>query len=134
MKKCKTCNVELVVGENIAPSHFKNNDYKCKLCKKGCNKQRYSNNKEKVSIYNKQYNEENKDGHFSVYLLPDHNYVGKTCWVDNRMSSHKNVYGRNTDNVRVLYTTKSENEALELEALLHDMGYEGKSPYTRRNY
>ena len=140
MKQCKQCSVELISGENIAPSAFKNYDYHCKPCKKKYLKKYNVNNQSQIKVYQKKYSkkyyESRKDGHFSVYLLPDHNYAGMTGNLYHRMSDHRSSNGRNTDNVRVLYTTKSKDEALELEALLHDIGYEGKADSwaTRRKY
>tara|TARA_R110000796_G_scaffold203982_3_gene320171 strand:+ start:202 stop:657 length:456 start_codon:yes stop_codon:yes gene_type:complete len=89
--------------------------------------------KPSTKLKKSQYYEENKDGHYSVYLLPNHNYVGKTNCVEHRMSNHRSQHSRYTKNVRILYTTKCEAEALELEALLHDLGYEGRNAtYTQR--
>ena len=125
MKKCKCCNEEKPLDQ------FYKRQAKCKPCHIEYVKQYRKNNPEKE----KQWNENEITGISLVYLLPDHNYVGVTNRFNRRMSDHRSTQGRNTDNVRVLYTTKSRDEALELEALLHDMGYEGRNEnYTRRNY
>ena len=70
--------------------------------------------------------EKQLDGHYSVYLLEDYNYVGYTNCLYWRFANHKSKKGRDCTNHRVLYKTKDISEAKELEALLHDMGYEGK--------
>ena len=140
MKQCKTCN------ETKDLDQFNQRQSKCKPCQYAHTKQHYLANKESYDArqktpkrkeyqkkYMKKYNPTKKDGHYSVYLLPDHNYVGQTNSIYHRMTSHRSDNGRNTDNVRVLYTTKSRDEALELEALLHDMGYEGRHTYNNKN-
>ena len=138
MKKCRVC------SETKDLDQFNKKQTQCKQCQNAYVKQHYQKNKkryfknniisskkwqtknqEHLKSYRKQRNEGFKDGHYSVYLLPDHNYVGQTGGVERRMFQHQNKHSRNTDNVRILYTTKSKDEALELEALLHDMGYEG---------
>ena len=87
-------------------------------------------NKEKWSAYAKdyykQYIDNKKDGYHRVYLLEDYNYVGVTNSLYYRFNQHKSVHNRDCTNHRILYKTKDRGEALELEALLHDMGYEGK--------
>ena len=61
----------------------------------------------------------------SVYLLPEENYVGTTSWLEHRIIGHQRL-GRTTEGIRVLYSTKNRDEALELEDLLHDIGYDGR--------
>lgn len=75
---------------------------------------------------NKKRYEKELDGYYSVYLLEDYNYVGYTNSLYFRFANHKSQYGRDCTNHRILYTTDSKDDALELEALLHDLGYEGK--------
>ena len=125
MKKCTKCNETKELDQFYKSGKY----YKshCKPCNTKGVKEFYQRNPTSKSKHDKKYHTLGKDGHFSVYLLPDHNYVGMTHYMRNRMSQHRSDNGRNTDNVRVLYTTKSKDEALELEALLHDIGYEGKA-------
>jgi methionyl-tRNA synthetase len=80
----------------------------------------------KAKEYGKKWYKLNTDEFVSVYLLPAHNYVGITNSMYRRMEIHRNRFKRNTEGVRVLYQTKSRDEALELEELLHDLGYEGR--------
>ena len=84
-------------------------------------------NKEKIKYYYKDYHNNKKDGYHRVYLLQDYNYVGVTNNIYYRFNTHKLKENRDCSNHRILYKTKDRSEALELEALLHDMGYEGKS-------
>ena len=95
----------------------------------------YAENKEKVKAKvdkeycakrGREYREKQKDGYHRVYLLEDYNYVGVTINVNNRFSVHKSKFNRDCTNHRILYKTKDRKEALELEELLHDIGYEGK--------
>lgn len=61
-----------------------------------------------------------------VYLLPVHNYVGTTNCISERMSKHRTKAKRDTSNYRILYSSTNRKDALELEELLHDIGYEGR--------
>ena len=66
-----------------------------------------------------------KDDHFSVYLLPDHNYVGQTQNVADRKRKHRNYHNRNVDNIQILHKFNTREEALAKEAEYHNMGYAG---------
>lgn len=88
-----------------------------------------ANNKEHIKEYNKERRAKQKDGYHRVYLLEDYNYVGVTSNIYTRFRQHKSEFKRDCTNHRVLYKTKDRSEALELEALLHDMGYEGKHQF-----
>ncbi len=101
------------------------------------NRRYYQKNKQKVLAYNKKWRTDNKeyqsnyydnmkDDYHRVYLLEDYNYVGVTNNVYRRFAKHKYHNNRDCTNHRILYKTKDRSEALELEALLHDIGYEGK--------
>ena len=81
--------------------------------------------------YYKERRDNQKDGYHRVYLLEDYNYVGVTENIYHRFIKHKCEHNRDCSNHRVLYKTKDRSEALELEALLHDMGYEGKHQFNR---
>jgi len=97
----------------------------------------YQKNKEKVLAKAKQWRNKNKDyqtnywkslkdGYHRVYLLEDYNYVGVTDSIYRRFAKHKYLHNRDCTNHRILYKTKSREDALELEELLHDIGYKGK--------
>ena len=83
-------------------------------------------NKQKIRDYYKKYHNNKKDINHIVYLLEDYNYVGVTNNLSYRFNTHKAKENRDCSNHRILYKTKNRKEAEELEALLHDMGYEGK--------
>ena len=61
MKECNKCKVQLVVGENIKLSVYKNYDYTCDTCRNQRTKHWKQQNVEKVSEYNLNYRKENKD-------------------------------------------------------------------------
>ena len=91
--------------------------------RKAYQKEYYKKWKENNKDY---YKGQGKDGYQYVYLLEDYNYVGCTNSISNRFKVHKCENDRDCTNHRILYKTKDRSEAFELEALLHDIGYEGK--------
>jgi predicted GIY-YIG superfamily endonuclease len=99
--------------------------------RKEYDKQYYLANKEKIKQKVKDFKANQKDGYHRVYLLEDYNYVGVSDNLWQRFANHKSQFNRDCTNHRVLYKTKDRDEALELEALLHDMGYEGKHQFNR---
>jgi hypothetical protein len=60
----------------------------------------------------------------TVYLLVNDNYVGTTENLNKRLSHHK-ANGRDTSIVRTIKVLDDRQEALELEALMHTIGYKG---------
>ena len=123
MKNCRKCNIELIEGTRFN-SDVKQGISICKSCRKKRTTKHYTSNKES---YNKRSTEQyEKAKHDSlVYLLEDYNYVGVTENLKWRMSQHRYL-GKSTDRLRILHTTKDREEALELESLLHALGYEGQ--------
>ena len=95
--------------------------------RKEYDKQYYLANKEKVKEKVKKFKANQKDGYHRVYLLEDYNYVSVTNNIKQRFYLHKSQHNRDCTNHRVLYKTKSREDALELEELLHDIGYEGRN-------
>ena len=107
--------------------------------KKERQRQYYLKNKEKLKEWRRQYRIKNKErisakqkeyrsskGHKpTVYLLPKENYVGTTENIHYRMSVHK-YSGNNIDGYRILSEFDSREDALEVEGLLHDLGYNGR--------
>lgn len=99
-------------------------------------------NKDKMNASQKRWREKNpdyvnewyhknmKDDHFSVYLLPNENYVGQTQCVRRRINEHKNV-GNDTLDYKILHTFNTREEALEKEAEYHSKGYKGKHPISK---
>jgi len=132
-KQCKKCNVKLVIGDNWRESSKKYSFYICKSCAVKRNnkylKKNYSKNRDRILANNKKLIDSHKDGLYHVYVVD--NYAGQTTNVWQRKVTHKSRFKRNTDTFRVLYSTPDKTEALELEALLHDLGYEGR--HTKRD-
>jgi len=102
-------------------------------------KKYYKVNKEKIKANTKKYYQANKEkmiGHSMdsyrkqktdytiVYLLPKENYVGITNALNYRMSRHRGL-GRDTSDYRILAKVDNRKDALELEALIHQEGYNG---------
>ena len=61
----------------------------------------------------------------NVYLLPIENYVGTTKNIETRMSHHRGN-GKDTTGYRILYSSDNRTDCLELEELLHKIGYKGR--------
>ncbi len=120
LSKCKSCTKEY------------SKKWRSKIpveVKKATAKKEYSANKHKW----KERYESTKDGNTHVYILPKANYAGITYSTVNRKAMHKHV-GRYVDDMRVIYSTPDRDEALELEELLHDIGYEGRHAYSQHRY
>lgn len=81
-------------------------------------------NREKAKAYSKKYREKKKDGHFSVYYLPEENYVGMTDCMYDRMRLHKHR-GKNTEGYRVLRIFEDPIQAHLYETQWHTIGTHG---------
>ncbi len=142
MKNCKKCNVELVKGTQYSSDALKGIVI-CKKCRSARTKQHYTENKEsylekgktlyysnpgKWRALNREWIVGKEDGLHHVYLLKN-DYVGITKNLYHRISIHKH-YG-NPEMACVLHSTSNREDALELEGLLHDMGYKGKHKNNR---
>ena len=104
---------------------------RCKSCIKqyyltNDGKGRIRNNPYSGDNYSKDYFKRGEDGLHHVYILPEENYAGTTKNPTNRERLHRSSKHRNTEGFRVIFSTPDRQEALELEELLHDIGYEGK--------
>ena len=63
---------------------------------------------------------------YFVYYLPEEHYCGATIDPIRRMGEHRSSnHRKNTDNWKILYATRNEQEALRIEAEFHLMGIEG---------
>ena len=98
----------------------------------------YKNKEDQIAYSNKYYqaNKEkkaaqyqaNKDGLYTVYLLPTHSYVGMTDNLPKRIAKHKSEHKREISNVQILGKYKTKREALDVEATYHSKGYLGRHP------
>ena len=101
---------------------------------KGYQKKYYEQDKESRHLHRKQWLESKKDGKWTVYMLPNANdYVGYTSSWYERALNHKSA-GNDTTNYRFLMKCDTEEDAKELEALLHDMGYPGKHRHKKTSH
>lgn len=66
-----------------------------------------------------------KDGHYSVYYLPEHHYVGMTNSMRARMQEHRSKHKRITDGYEIIGTYERAVDAHVTESMLHSMGYYG---------
>tara|TARA_R110000764_G_scaffold10253_4_gene31635 strand:- start:793 stop:1140 length:348 start_codon:yes stop_codon:yes gene_type:complete len=66
-----------------------------------------------------------RDGHFSVYYLPEHHYVGMTNAMKHRMTEHRSKNNRFTRGYEVIAVFEEAVEAHLFETRLHAMGYNG---------
>ena len=82
-------------------------------------------NKEKVCADQKKWREAQKDGLFTVYLLPKENYVGQTTSFHKRLINHKSKHSRDITDAKVLGKYATKEEALAVEASYHAKGYNG---------
>ena len=102
-------------------------------------------NKEKKSIQNKAYREANlknvvanqkkwrethKDIFYTLYYLPNHNYIGVTNQLRHRLRHHK-AMGRDIRNSVTIKTFKTKREALDVERFYHSIGYEGANKQSK---
>jgi hypothetical protein len=108
MRTCSICEKEKPISEY----HRKVNGH-VKMCK-GCRKERGHGNRKRY-----------RDGHYTVYYLPEHHYVGMTNALKNRMQEHRSKNKRFTSNYQVIGTYKRAVDAHLTETILHSMGYNG---------
>ena len=127
MKRCTKCNI---VKEKTA--FFKKKDRPlgisshCKLCTYAYRNKKRKENLQKSRDYQNSWRHNKKDGKWSVYMLINADeYVGYTNNEWRRMCEHR-AMGNDTTDYRVLMKCDTEEDAVELESLLHDMGYRGK--------
>lgn len=64
------------------------------------------------------------DGFYSVYYLPEHNYVGMTKHIKGRMQNHRKK-GKTTEGYKIIGTYDTAIEAHYVETKMHLEGYEG---------
>lgn len=124
-KFCIKCNEQLIVGQNCTESQLKYHNYRCKSCRSTYDKKYVKDNPGKYNQRVRKY----EDGYHRVYLLPEEDYVGVTYNMYRRLNEHEHGLKRNINGWRVLYKDKSREACLELEELLHDMGYKGRINY-----
>jgi len=94
------------------------------ICSSCAHKKYFTYSKRKK--YLEKYKQSKMDGKWSVYMLINADeYVGYTNNEWRRMCEHR-AMGNDTTDYRVLMKCDTEEDAVELESLLHDMGYPGR--------
>ena len=134
-KQCPKCGQIKLTTEFFNLKRSKDGlSYQCKDCKMSWNKNNverskelsnksYQSRKHKV----KEYQENRKEGYFSIYVLEGLNYVGVTNDVVRRMTEHKWA-GRDFSRYTILDTAQTKADALYIEATYHVAGYDGSAP------
>jgi len=108
MKVCRVCNID----KPLEDYHRRGAGYRneCKSCK---------------SVIDSKRNRRKSDGHYSVYYLPEHHYVGMTNCVHIRMQEHRLKSKRLTEGYEIIGVYKNAVDAHLTETFLHSMGYKG---------
>ena len=99
-------------------------------------KQKYEANKEPAIKRAKKWYKANKDlvkerrdaktdDFYTLYFIPNHNYVGVTNQTYARMNNHRVKNNKDTTNWTTIKTFKTKREALDAESFYHSIGYEG---------
>lgn len=108
MRSCSTCNKSKPLSE-----YHRKGDGHVRMCK-SCRRERGHG-----------YKKRHKDGHYTVYYLPEHHYVGMTNAVKTRMEEHRSKHNRITEGYEIIATFERAVDAHLFETKLHAMGYEG---------
>ena len=108
MRICSTCHKEKPLSK-----YHRNGDKHVRMCKQ-CRKDRGHGLRERY-----------RDGHYTVYYLPEHHYVGMTNALKNRLQEHRSKNNRLTDGVEIIGIYEKAVEAHITETMLHAMGYNG---------
>jgi len=129
MKYCKHCNKDKPYSEFYKRKASKDGyQGRCKSCDDKKIKQYLKQPKRHSQLlkrWRKAY-EDSKDGLHHVYICTDVNYAGITNSPQWREIDHKIKKGASREHFRVIYSTPDREEGLELESLLHDIGYAGR--------
>ena len=80
--------------------------------------------------YDKKHRIKQLDGFYTIYYLPEDNYIGLTSSLKLRMREHK----KNTDNYQIIATFTDKREALDTERMFHDVyNFNGKNPHHQKH-
>lgn len=78
--------------------------------------------------------EASKTTSYQLYYMPEEHYIGVTNIFSKRMNAHR-AKGRITDGAHVVANFKTKQEALAVEAYMHDkLGYRGKHHWARGKF
>jgi len=96
-------------------------------------KEYYIKNKEEIITRVNKYYHSLKDGLFYVYLLPEEHYCGQTDSIVLRERGHRQ-HGKLTDNMDVVMSFNTREEAKQLEKAFHKLGWYGENELHSGNY
>ena len=129
-KQCRGCNeVKDII---LYPIHrFAKDGYEnyCKVCSN--ERQRKYREKHPPSINkNKknQWQQRLKDGFYTLYYLPNEEWIGMSIFPFRRLQNHKADFNRNIDGFKCIYKFVDKKDAEIVESLLHKEGYNGYHP------
>ena len=88
-------------------------------------KEYYKSNKEHIKAKTRANVLKGKTSKTILYLLPKENYVGITNNLKVRLSNQRVINKRDTTDYRILAELDNRADALELENLIHSLGYNG---------
>ena len=89
----------------------------------------YYKNKQKLKSYKRKQYLKSVDKFYTIYYLPEDNYIGLTSSLKVRIRQHK----KNTNNYQVLDTFTDKRDALDTEKMLHEVyGFNGKNKVYER--
>jgi len=101
--------------------------------KKAYDASRYHLIKEEKNAYNKAYAKTLKDNFYTLYYLKEEHYIGTTNQPNLRLNTHKRD-GNHTLDYEAVSTFDTKREALDAEAYMHSIGYNGRNKaYDRGN-
>ena len=115
-----------------ARDYYNNNQEKIKVYRESVkdknaikDKIYYKANREKLVKGMKARREARKTDFYTLYFIPNHNYVGVTNQTYARMNNHRVKNNKDTTNWTTIKTFKTKREALDAERFYHSIGYEG---------
>ena len=101
--------------------------------KKAYDAARWIAKKAKLNADNKAYAKTLKDSFYTLYYLKEEHYIGTTNQPKLRLYTHKRD-GNHTLDYEVVSTFDSKRDALDAEAYMHSIGYNGRNKvYDRGN-
>ena len=135
MKICSECTTEKPLTEYRLSKSTVNGKYYYRSYCKSCDTKRstkyHYNNWDKHLEHGRKSYHKRKDNYWTVYLIPNINYVGKTNFPEDRMATHRSESNIDTTGWKVLHTNLTEDKALEIEKSYHDKGYIGQKKWKK---
>ena len=129
MKECRICKEEKGFNEYYKRSTSKDGLYtQCKSCLKIESMDSYSANRDSRVKGMRELYKSSTSSYYTVYFIPEYNYIGVTNNLSRRVLNHKNNEGRVFSEYSEVSRFNSKEEALYVEYQLHCQGFNGKHP------